>query len=409
MVHGSKLILTTKRVTMLTATEIADQEQAYRDTKEQAKLNKAGNLRGMSASSRAGDGNKASGAFTQGVRRSMQKCIDIFFMRAPEAGGINPATGRKEVLKAAMHTLTIPGGEKRYTAAEFKKLFLHPYLKTLQGRFGVQAYVYGCEFQVEEGNKGQIHVHIFIDRYIPVKECSNRWVEILEAEGIASRYREKYGKDPHQACDVTGIKSDNRLQYYLQKYLIKARQKAGTTEGHWWGASAWIKKAKLPTFEPSEELDQKIYTSRGNPDYYFTDIYLHKDTKEMLFNEAGANTPGAKKMMTIIRGNYDKVKKKRADVRNLLTARDRLIYDAFVKAYRRCDWEWTEMAALDLPQIMRQSSGTEGYQWMYDMFKENAKKDALSRETNWEKYIRESKLYTVKPVKKSPHLPELGL
>jgi hypothetical protein len=403
IIHGAKMVFTTKRVKMVTAEELAEQEQLYQVQKEQAKLNKAGNARGLSEGSRSGAGNKASGKFTQGVRRAMQKCIDIFFMRAPEAGGINPATGKTEVLKAAMHSLTIPGGEKRYTAAEFKKLFLHPYLKTLNEQHGVEAYVYGCEFQTEGENAGQIHVHIFVDRYIPVKECSQRWVDILETQEIASRYREKFGKDPHQACDVKGIKSDRRLQWYLQKYLVKCRQKEGYTVGHWWGASAWIKKAKLPTFEPSEQTERKVYSHRGSPEFYFTDVYIDKDTKEMLFNEAGAFTPGAKKMMTIVRGNYNKEKKQRADVRDLLAADDRKLYEAFVKAYRRCDWEWTEMAATDLPQLMRQEKGPVDYSFIYKQVKERAEIDRLSAETQHMRYIR---LQEEKPkLKKKPPSP----
>lgn len=388
VVHGSKLIFLNKRVTVKTVEDIETQEQLYQDRKEQAKQNKAGDARGMSEGSRAGAGNKASGKFTQGVRRAMQKCIDIFFMRAPETGGINPATGKKEVLKAAMHSLTIPGGEKRYTAAEFKKLFLHPYLQTLDKTYGVEAYVYGCEFQTEGENAGQIHTHIFIDRYIPVADCSQRWVDLLEKEGIATRYREKYGKDPHQACDVTGLKTNNSLQFYLQKYLVKSRQKEGTTEGHWWGASAWIKKADLPTFEPTAETERKVYSFRGKAEYYFTDVYIDKETKAMLFNEAGSGAAGAKKMMTIVRGNYNKSTKQRADVRDLLAADDRKMYQAFVKAYRRCDWEWTNMAAMDPPQMARQDKENQTSDPYYQYIATQAIKDRENREDAWNRYIR---------------------
>lgn len=409
IVHGNKLVFLNKRIKLESAEEIADREQLYQNRKVEVRLNKAGDLRGLSQGSRSGDGNKASGKFTAGVRRSLQRCIDIFFMRAPEVGGINPATGRRETLKAAMHTLTIPGGARLLKASEFKKELLSPYIKTLAEQFGVQAYVYGCEFHTEGENRGQMHVHLFVDRYIPKKACKERWWSLLDKAGLSADYYRRGKTDKEQGCFVQGIKTNSNLQFYLQKYLVKSRQKEGTTTGHWWGASSWIKKSPLPTFEPSEQTDMNIYDNRGKPEFYYNDVYMHKDTKELLFNEAGAATPGAKKMMTIVRGNFNKEKGIRQDVKVLLSAKDRQLYQAFITAYRRCDWEWCQMAAVDLPQLMRQVSLPIDYTWLYDQFKSRAAVDREARLTAWEKYKRDVKAQVRSARRPEDNQPELRL
>ena len=400
VVHGNKLVFLTRRVKTKTQDEMEAEEQALQLVQPNQPVNKSGNRKGMSPGSRSCAGNVASGEFTKAARRTLQRWVDIFFQRAPVARGINPATNKRENLKAAMITLTIPGGADRLTASGFKKLILHPFIQTLVRIYSVQAYVYGVEFQELPGNKDQIHVHLFVDRYIPKDKIKRRYVELLRKNGLTEVYDSKYDKDPSQACHIKGIKSSKALQWYLQKYLVKTGQKGGKTKGHWHGASPWIKKCPLPTFEPSEKTILKVYANRSSPAYYFTDIYIEPGSKKMLFNEEGANTPGAKRMMTVVRGNYFKEKKERADVRDLLAADDRKVYDAFTTAYRRCDWQWCQMAAQDLEQLKRVIASMPANASIYEIVRRQAQERRKSSETAWMRYMREVK--EKPPLRKKP-------
>lgn len=400
IIHGNKIVLLTRRVKTKTQDEMEAEEQALQLVKSNQAVNKSGNRKGMSQGSRSGAGNIASGEFTPAVRRSLQRCTDIFFQRTPLGKAVDSETGKSTFLKAAMHTLTIPGGADRLTAAEFRKLLLNPYVQTLERVYGVQAWVGGFEKHTEEGNLDQIHCHLFVDKFIPKKLCKKRWVALLRKNSLTEIYDSKYDKDPSQACHIKGIRSSNILQWYLQKYLTKSKQKAGVTHGHWWGASAWIKKCPLPTFEPSEKTMLKIYANRSSPAYYFTDIYIEPDSKKMLFNEEGAFTPGAKRMMTVVRGNYFKEKKIRADVKDLLAADDRKVYDAFTTAYRRCDWQWCQMAAQDLEQLKRVIAEMPANASIYEIVRKQAQERRKSNETDWMRYMREVK--EKPPLKKRP-------
>lgn len=369
--------------------------------------------RGKSLGSKKGHGNRRSGEFTATVRRTLRRWTDIFFWRTPKTKGTHPVTGKENCLKACFLCVTIPGGNEILDGKWFKRKVIGQLMKWLEYNYSVSAYVGGVEKQETGSNKGQLHAHIFIDRYIPIQDLVEYLKAMYDRLGLLDDMRRRGVQYTGQGIDIRGIYSEGLLEWYLEKYLFKAGQKEGGLTSNWHFASMWIKRSKLPTVDQTSAGAALVAEARKSPDYYFTDAYLTGSGGKILYGEEGKQSPGSKLMMTVIRANYNKKTKKRADLKLLLCRNQLHQLQQFISAYRRSDWEWTETAAMDIEGHIMKKEQLEKHFLPCQLPREPYpaspdRPDSASK--RWNDYVQKSKLAARttrkrRPPKSPPELP----
>lgn len=147
--------------------------------------------------------------------------------------------------RQAFITLTLPSAQK-HSDITIKKKCLDHFFTELRQRYAVKNYVWKAELQ----EKGNIHFHIFIDKFIDYKVLRWVWNRITEKLGYVSVYSDKMkklslgqyaelrGKKPVEvfeaynqgkkdkwsnpnSVDVRSIFSERDMAVYVAKYVSK--------------------------------------------------------------------------------------------------------------------------------------------------------------------------------------------
>jgi hypothetical protein len=294
------------------------------------KLNKEGNLRGMMVGSqKAIEGGYKQG-FGNSSRKNLGKCTDIFFWSCSPSKGVNPITRKKGWLAAAFITLTIPDMHTVIDSKAGYDRLLKGFIKWLCKEFNVKSYVWKFEWQ----ERGQGHWHIFVDRFCEASKLQNEWMYRLAKAGLTNEWYKKHNYDPHHSCKVKGVRSESDLELYLQKYMSKSSQNKKTTEGRSWGASLWIKKAKLPKLPDTDQFRKNLEIACEGGAFMRKVIEI-------------ASVEGS---LPLKIGESFWTRKFRADM--ILCNEQRKWFSAYIAAYKSRNWKKTWELDVDLEAAM---------------------------------------------------------
>ena len=174
-----------------------------------------------------------SGELTNNARRRLRKAFDIFLQLFPPRVILNEATGRKQLFRAALITLTIPT-LKKVSLREGNKKLLQPFLRHL--RAPGRAYIWKAEAQ----SRGQLHYHIVYSHFVHFDEVRSRWNRILKRARLLDDFARRYGHFNPPSTRVESVRKVRRMGAYFEKYLAKQDRNA-LGEGKVWDCSRGLK------------------------------------------------------------------------------------------------------------------------------------------------------------------------
>ena len=117
-------------------------------------------------------------------------------------------------------TVTLPV-KQFHSDKDLKQKLLNPFLKALQRDQGLTNYLWRAEPQ---GN-GNLHFHIFMDRFIEYGVIGSYWSWHLEHLGYITAYAEQSGSFFPPATQIIKVPRDGQLREYIAKYLSKANNR----------------------------------------------------------------------------------------------------------------------------------------------------------------------------------------
>jgi hypothetical protein len=117
-------------------------------------------------------------------------------------------------------TLTLPV-KQMHDDKVLKQDLLNPFIKALQRDHGVTNYLWRAEPQ----RNGNIHFHLFLDRFIEFDLIAKYWDYHLEFLGYITAYYEQSGSLFPPATQIVKVPKDGQLREYIAKYLSKAQAK----------------------------------------------------------------------------------------------------------------------------------------------------------------------------------------
>lgn len=279
--------------------------------------------RGSHENSRKNLLNTYTGVATASSMRNLQKCTDVFFMRAKPSHGLNPITKKMGFFAAAFITLTIPDISEQIDSAKGYKRLLKKFIQRLQYNFGVEAYIWRFEWQ----KRMQGHWHLFVDRFCPIDDVKRFWLKYLDEEGLMKDFMAKYDYEPGSACKILGMRDEGMLRWYLNKYIVKKSQSETPTDGHLWGAATFLKQMPLPKLPVTLRFLDNVEAAEKRREVSVKDIEIDALDEHKLVKRTPDGEAMTYWVCTIIRG----IKK---PITEYLCQEQRKIYDEFIKAYR---------------------------------------------------------------------------
>lgn len=156
--------------------------------------------------------NKSKGLLSEKSQGRLKRIINLLVALSTFKPLYSKANKKWYSFKLGLLTLTL-SSEQTHTDDEIKRLLLQPMLRRLRTIYNVRNYVWKAEAQ----DRGAIHFHITIDKYIDKYAIRNDWNLIQDNLG----YVERSGIASPNSTDIHGIKSVNDLAAYMATYLSK--------------------------------------------------------------------------------------------------------------------------------------------------------------------------------------------
>jgi hypothetical protein len=120
---------------------------------------------------------------------------------------------------------------------------------------GVKEYFWRAELQ----KNGNIHFHLFIDRYVERKNIFKIWFNCMDDLGYIKPYEERFNNRTPPCVDVRGIKNAFSVTAYLLKYVSK-NKKTGNDSNSTLSSSTVFTKQNSTNIDVSTK--EKEYTCR---------------------------------------------------------------------------------------------------------------------------------------------------
>ena len=114
----------------------------------------------------------------------------------------------------------------RITDIEVKKL-LNTYLQFLRDRYYLDVYMWKAEVQ----ERGNIHFHIIINKFVWANYLTNAWNRILKRNGLNTS---------KNCVDIHSIRKIKNLKKYFSKYMTKNETTRRPVNGKIWATSEYV-------------------------------------------------------------------------------------------------------------------------------------------------------------------------
>lgn len=178
---------------------------------------------------------KFNGEISEKSRRQLSKRAQNWLLSIQEAKkeGIN--TKGKERNYTTFVTLTL-ASKQAHTDNVIKRKLLNTFIVYVKRQYDVKEYIWRAEAQ----KNGNIHFHLFIDKYIHYSKLRNMWNGIQETLGYISEFERAHHHRNANSTDIERIKSVKGASIYVAKYISK-ESKYRKIEGRIWGCSDGLK------------------------------------------------------------------------------------------------------------------------------------------------------------------------
>jgi hypothetical protein len=175
-------------------------------------------------------------------------------------------------------TLTYPSTQI-HDDQYLKRHHLTPFLRWLKETKKCAAYIWRSEVQ---GN-GNIHFHIFTDKFLSWTDVRAVWNSITDKDGYVQKFYLSHGHTNPNSTDIKAVTDVEKASKYLTKYFVKNAKDKGTREqkGRVWGMSDNLRDLKIYHEDDFERdilinaIGEKVITREQIND--FVSIYKFKD------------------------------------------------------------------------------------------------------------------------------------
>lgn len=172
-----------------------------------------------------------NGTISEKARRRLKAISEGWLLSIQEAKKGNKAHTGKKKNYITFATLTL-SSKQQHSDNEIKRQLLNEFIITVQRKFGVQEYLWRAESQAN----GNIHFHLFLDKYIHWFFLRNTWNRIQEKLGYIEEFRKIHSHNNPNSTDIERIRTLKGATTYITKYIAKESENR-TIEGRLWGCS----------------------------------------------------------------------------------------------------------------------------------------------------------------------------
>jgi hypothetical protein len=172
-----------------------------------------------------------NGTISDKARRRLKQISEGWLLSIQEAKKGNMAHKGKKKNYITFVTLTLSASQK-HTDNQIKRELLNDFIITVQRKFGVQEYIWRAESQAN----GNIHFHLFLDKYIHWFFLRNCWNKIQEKLGYITEFQSIHNHTNPNSTDIERIRTLKGASNYITKYIAKESENR-TIEGRLWGCS----------------------------------------------------------------------------------------------------------------------------------------------------------------------------
>jgi len=204
-----------------------------------------------------------SGSVTKGVKKRIEKAVDLLLMISPEKKVINPITNKFNKFQLTFITLTISDNLRIYDGKYCNDNLLKPFLRWLKEVKKVKSYLWKLELQ----ERGQPHYHITTNEFIRYDEICNKWNLLQKGCGMLEDYKQKFGHYNPNSTDIHQVYKIRNIKSYLVKYLSKVNKDDKKVNCKIWDCSDNLKGKKYFEFNYDELTN-----------FNFIDFYKHPKT-----------------------------------------------------------------------------------------------------------------------------------
>jgi ribosomal protein S17E len=215
---------------------------------------------------------------THSTQKKLKEMLTAWLIKCVKV----PTYQNNKQLMPIFLTLTLPSAQT-HTDKELKRQALDRFIVAIKRNYNIEHYFWKCELQ----KNGNIHFHLFLDRFISYASIHEEWTDIMDDLGYMTAYYSKGFVKKPPFVNVKTIKNAESVTGYITKYVTKnnkkkkenkhklcekqqltcnniftnigrlnaaavvnnsvARHYKNTIEGRLWGCSDGLRRAKLPT------------------------------------------------------------------------------------------------------------------------------------------------------------------
>lgn len=174
---------------------------------------------------------KFKGVISDKSRRNLRRIAENWILSIQEAKKAKKAHTASRRKYITFVTLTL-SAKQRHEDCEIKRELLNHFLIYCQRKLGVQEYIWRAESQAN----GNIHFHLFLDKYIHYQKLRDLWNSTQERLGYISDFKCIHGHNNPNSTDIERIRSAKGATIYVSKYIAKESEYR-ILQGRVWGCS----------------------------------------------------------------------------------------------------------------------------------------------------------------------------
>lgn len=163
------------------------------------------------------EGNRSHGVLSKKAISRMSAALNWMMLFSTPKKVYSISKKKSFTFKLNFITLTLSTRQKHSDQYILHKM-LFPFLKWLERKYQVTAYVWRAEIQpkrLKEKDERCIHFHVTLDRFVHWRAIRNKWNSLQRKHG----YTEPTA-DPN-STDVHSVRSEKKIVGYFTKYMTK--------------------------------------------------------------------------------------------------------------------------------------------------------------------------------------------
>jgi hypothetical protein len=201
----------------------------------------------------------AKGFITKNGMKNLRSAAEAYLLAIFYKRADNARLGIRQASYPTFITLTYPA-VNQLDDEYCKKNHLSPFISYLTRTKKCAGYVWRAEVQ----KNGNLHFHLFTDKFIPHTWIREIWNNIIEADNFITEFEKAHNHRNPNSTDIEAVKNLEKAAKYLAKYITKAEKFATRPiNGRVYGMSDNIRTTA--THYALSDWDREEFLDAANP------------------------------------------------------------------------------------------------------------------------------------------------